>query len=235
MKSGKMHDHQLRCNLSMLTLLFKTSQWQGCMSLSLDLSPRHQLDDQGAWTTSWCRLPVHFISFLSILKNIKFVKLRADLCGSYIFCWSQPAGWNSFRVRVISPKRIKKLSRQFAFFYFVGLITYFIYLALSLSIHLFLASAHWHEFSGGQGFRPLGSFILGASACICVLRVCNCTITDIDASGPCRHTPWTNQQESNKFSPDLITTTSTQRCPEVLQLLSNMFQNRKEYQLLSNP
>ena len=62
MKSGKVHDPPAAAGLSVLTPPSKTSHWQGCMSLSLHLSPRRQLDDRGAWTTSWCRLPVHFIS-----------------------------------------------------------------------------------------------------------------------------------------------------------------------------
>ena len=48
MKSGKVHDPPAAAGLSVLTPPSKTSHWQGCMSLSLHLSPRHQLDDQGA-------------------------------------------------------------------------------------------------------------------------------------------------------------------------------------------
>jgi len=93
-------------------------------------------------------------------------------------------------------KKIKKLSRQFSFFYFVGLFFLHYCHYWSIVFQLLLADTMW------------AAMILGASACICVLRVCNCTITDFDAYGPCRHTLWTNQQESSKFSPDLITTTT---------------------------
>ena len=48
MKSGKVNDPPAAAGLSMLTPPFKTSHWQGCMSLSLHLSPRRQLDDRGA-------------------------------------------------------------------------------------------------------------------------------------------------------------------------------------------
>ncbi|KAG2595781.1 hypothetical protein PVAP13_5KG098474 [Panicum virgatum] len=48
MKSGKVHYPPAAAVLSMLTPPFKTSHWQGCMSLSLHLSPRRQLDDRAA-------------------------------------------------------------------------------------------------------------------------------------------------------------------------------------------
>jgi len=154
------------------------------------------------------------------LKSLKTINLQnwelIDKCSTY-FLLGPPCRLNQLW-GVSSVKKIKKLSRKFSFFYFVGLTALHYCHYWSIVFQLLLADTMWAR-------------LLSSVWAALILGACNCTITDIDASGPCRHTLWTNQQESSKFSPGLITTTtSTQRLS-----WGTTFQNRKEYQLLQNP